>query len=241
MLSPAADSLKIGGVIPMDREVSLDLHNYGLVLRKNWWWIPVAVCVALTGNFFFTSYVLRDSRYTAEATVYGAASGSYEKSLQGAQAVTSYAELITSRRVAQEAAKILNDSSLDEDAILKMIRADAVDAQSATLTVHADASSPDTAVRVSNAVAQAFAAQINGITGLQNVQILDRANEAQKSFDPQKYRILAWVLAPAAGAALACAALAVLVLFSDKIYSREDASLGGELDVIGAVPKFRKI
>ena len=223
----------------MNKEIRLNLRSSFDAVKRNWWIIAIVTVITFAGGFVYTLSP-RDNEYTASTTIYGAAYGSYTESLAGISAMQDYATLITTHKIADLVAETLGDPSLTGLDIKDMINV-YEDADSAVMTITATANSPATAVRVSNAVAQTFADEVNKITGSQNVNILDKASGAELSFNNQQFTLVVRLGAAAAGLLLASAAIVLYVMFRDTLYSPEDATLGGRVTVIAAIPTVKNM
>ncbi len=225
---------RYGGTSIMKREISLNIHSSFNALKKNWWVIAAVTVLAFFAGFMYTTS-LRDNEYTASTTIYGAAYGSYTESLSGMSAMKDYSTLIKTQKLAKLAAEMIGDPSLTDLDINEMIDY-YEDPESAIMTITATATSPDTAIMICNAVAQTFADEVNKITGTNNVNILDEATVAPLSFSASRFQLIVRLGSAVAGFSLSCAVIILVVMFRDKIYSPEDATLGGRVNVIGVIP-----
>ena len=212
----------------MNKEINIDLKRCLNEIIRKWWLI-----ILIGGVFFAMSYLisvnhLREDEYTAEATVFSTTDYS---------SLTLYSDIITSAKVSDKAATLLNNSNLDTNSIKKMIT---VKTYSLVLGIQATSTDEVLAIKVANAVAAVFLDEVNQITSSNGARLLDEATTAELTYNKQleqwKFRIIVTL----AGIGLLCAVIIARVIFSKKVHNISDIGLGGELDVIGIIPLFKK-
>lgn len=185
--------------------------------------------------------------YDAKASVYSIAYGSYSESANGIQAIRTYRDIVKSVRVAERAALLLGDSSLDKFAIYDMIEVEegevnayGVESESAIINIHAQSTNPEDAIRVANAVASAYAMEVTSITNSDSVQVLDEAYYCEVTYNALKEQAILAGVITVAGFLLACVIIVLMEIFSTRIVTVEQGSLYGELEIIGVIPKQEK-
>ena len=94
------------------------------------------------------------------------------------------------------------------------------------------------AVRVANAVAEAFVIEIRNITGDENVQILDEAVESSLTFSGRSNQIKNIILITLIGVFLCVITIVAISFFSTKIVTVKECSDNGELKILGVIPDF---
>lgn len=200
--------------------------------------VAIAGLVGLViGVFLAVFYVDTVDEYKATASVYSISYGSYDASAEGLQTLRAYEDVVKSLRVAERAALLLGDGSVDKFAIYDMIELEESDSQSSSiLNISATTTNPDIAVAVANAVAHAFVLEINSVSPNESVQVLDEAYSADCVYNAMKKQVIFCALGLIGGLAIACVVIACVVIFSDKVSSVQDASLYGDLEIIGAIP-----
>lgn len=226
-----------------EKIVEIDITRCLKAMWKHRGWVVVTGMLGLVAGIFFSVFCVDiDDQYEAVASVYSISYGSYDESAQGIQLMKAYEDVVKSLQVAERATLLLGDGSLDKFQIYEMIEVEDTstenyyDDSSNVVYIHAYASTPEMAVKVVNAVANAFVMEVNTISKNDSIQVLDEAFEAEKIYNALKKQIIFWVLGLAGGMILACTTIAIIVIFSDKISSVQDASLYGELEIIGAIP-----
>jgi capsular polysaccharide biosynthesis protein len=173
--------------------------------------------------------------YSASATVYSAFYGSYEQSVDGATAMISYADLVTSKKVCDRAAAIIGNSQITSEMIQEMINVSYTNS-SVIMSISAYSSEPTKAVEVVNAVAEAFVFEIRTITGSDAIQLLDTANDYGMYQNGLRDLWLKRLLAAAAGFMLATGYFFIKELTSTKLRSIEQCLINENDNLLGLIP-----
>ncbi|MDD3139162.1 MAG: Wzz/FepE/Etk N-terminal domain-containing protein [Lachnospiraceae bacterium] len=215
----------------MEREIKIDVVRCIKALFSRWYLILICM-VACVGVTYIATADMANS-YTAQATVYSAAYGSYKQSLEGVDLMQTYSEIINSRKVADRAAVLLGQHDMTGEAIAGMIAVSYTNT-SAVMYINAYSVNPDEAVDIANAVAESFVIEAQSITGDKNIQILDEAQFAQMDgmSRQKKYSIIVGLIA----FLIPVCVILLREILSDRVYHIEDAELNGELDIIGIIP-----
>ncbi len=212
----------------MNKEINIDVKRCWKAILGKWW-----LLILIGAIFYAVAYLIsvsnpREDEYTAEATVFSASDNS---------ALTLYSDIITSSKVSEQAANLLHISELDADSIKKMI---SVKTYSSVLGIYATSSDELLAIKVANAVAAVFIEEVNNIASYNLARMLDEANSVELSYNKQleqwKFRIFVTL----AGIILLCVWIVARVIFSKKVHYLSDIGLEGEIDIIGAIPSFKK-
>ncbi len=230
------------------RIIEIDFLRCFKAIFKNMKWIILTTFAFLfIGGMVAVLYPDTENVYDAKASVYSIAYGSYSESADGIQAIQTYKDIVKSVRVAERAALLLGDSSLDKFAIYDMIEVESgevnaygIEAESSIINIHAKSTNPEDAIRVANAVASAYAMEVTSITNSDSVQVLDEAYYCEVTYNALKQQLIYIAVITAAGFFLAVAVIVLREIFSTRIASVEQASLYGELEIIGVIPKQEK-
>lgn len=217
-------------------EVKLDFRKYFMEICKKWWIITIVGFSSLLIGIGI-NFNVKPDRYSGCATVYSASVGSYTDSLEGTKALQDYSDIITSYKVSNRAALILGDDSLNGSDINSMISY-ALSENSTVYYIYASSTDSYEAVRVANAVAEAFVIEIRNITGEENVQILDEAMEGELTFKGRSSQIKRILLITFLGAFLSVLVIVAISFFSTKIVTVKECSDNGELKILGVIPDF---
>lgn len=219
----------------MGKEFYIDIPRCMKEIVRNWYWLVLSAII-VTGVVFWRTYD-EPVTYVAKSTLYSSVYGSTKESVQEASNMKSYAELIYTEKVCERARVILNTtygySGLSASQISKMISVSSTK-ESVIITVSAYSNDPAQAIMVANAVAQSFEIEAKSITGDTTVQVLDVASAASKNGRPAYVKTC--LIALAISLLLPMIFISLKEIFSDSVYHVEDASLKGELDIIGVIP-----
>ena len=230
------------------RIIEIDFFRCFKAIFRNIKWVILSTFAFLFVGIMVAVLCLdTENVYDAKASVYSIAYGSYSESADGIQAIRTYRDIVKSVRVAERAAVLLGDSSLDKYAIYDMIEVEegevndyGIESESSIINIHAKSTNPEDAIRVANAVASAYAMEVTSITNSDSVQVLDEAYYCEVTYNALKQQIIYTVLITATGMLLAMVVIVLMEIFSTKIVSVEQGSLYGELDIIGVIPKQEK-
>lgn len=177
--------------------------------------ILVTLLVGCIG-IFLTIRGSVQNEYGAKSTVYSALYNSYQDSVDGTTAMTNYSSIVSSTKVCERAASLLGDTNVDAKAIQRMITA-SYDEGSVILSIQAYSTDPEMAVKVANAVAQAFVIEMRGIVGSGSIQVLDQATASFISKSGSNKIMQIRLLFFIAGFGGICAWYFLSTLFSDTI------------------------
>lgn len=232
----------------LQRIVEIDYQRClrGLIRGRFFLLLCLLIGLAVGGSWAYFGVDHQD-QYEAEASVYSIAYGSYTDSEMGVTAIRTYSDIIKSYKVAERAALLLGDDSLSKEAIYDMIRTDerviegttyVYENQSSVIHIWAEFRNQQIAVRVANAVADAFVMEVNSISDADATQVLDYASDAKKSYDALERQIQVIIGCGLGGLLLGCCIIWWKIIFSKSIISVSDASLYGQFEIIGVIPKF---
>lgn len=223
----------------MKMEDKIDIDDFKLAIAALWKRKTLIALVTLAGffsGFLITANVSDSQVYSATASVFCATYGSYQLSATDVRTMVNYSDFISSRKVCEYAASLLNDTVVTADQLQKMIMISLSD-NSYVMHISADSESPKLAMNVANAVAEAFVTEVSNITGNDSIQILDEADRyiVSKGNDTLKKQLLF------TGAAffVICAIIVLKELFSNKVRSITQCLnyvIGDE--ILGIVPYF---
>ena len=212
------------------------------------WIIASVVLFFVIGVMVAVFYLDTENVYDAKSSVYSITYGSYTDSANGIQAIKTYSDIVKSLRVAERAALLLGDDSLDKFTIYEMIEVEEpepnslgyVTDDSSIIQIHASATDKDDAIRVANAVANAYVMEVTSITNSDSVQVLDEAYTCEITYNALKQQLIYIGLFTAMGLVLGCAVIVLCEIFSIKITSLQQGSLYSQLDIIGVIPEQEK-
>lgn len=224
----------------MNDEIYIDIPRCLKEIARRWYWLVLSA-VIITGATFALTYD-NTVTYSARATMYSSVYGSARDSVQEANNMRTYSELIYTEKVCERARVILNStygySNLTASEISGMISV-STDDKSVIITISARSLDPNEAVMVANAVAKSFEIEAKSITGDSTLQVLDEAVTAY-AYNYSSYKrncIIAFLVA----LLIPMAIISLKEIFSGNVYHVEDASLDDEIDIIGIIPFEKNI
>jgi capsular polysaccharide biosynthesis protein len=217
----------------------IDIEDFKLAITALWKRKILIVLVTLTGffsGFLITANVSDSQVYSATASVFCATYGSYQLSATDVRTLVNYSDFISSKKVCEYAASLLNDTTVTADQIQKMIMM-SLSENSYVMRISAASESPKLAMDVANAVAEAFVTEVSNITGNDSIQILDEADRyiVSKENDVLKKQLLF----TGAAFCMICAIIVLKELFSNKVQSiTQCLKYVIEDEILGIVPYF---
>ena len=211
-----------------------------LLLRltlKRWYLFVAAAVISLFAALILTSEV-RPDVYQASTTISSIAEGSSTDSLNGFRLLMNYSGLITSDKIATAARNMLPDSLGISSRQIQAMVTPIFDDTSSILYIRCSSSNPQLALSVANAIAEAFVAEIGNITGDDTIRIYDRATSVSMTYNGEAEQRKTRVTVPAVTVFALVVAVIMWALFSDRVKSVSEAELGGEITVIGVIPRI---
>lgn len=220
----------------MNMEINeLELADYDIIenvkaaFYRLWKLKVVVLLTTLIGFlvfFVFISIVGNHTEYRSHAAVYSAVYGSFEESTDGVTVMNKYASLLGTSRVCSRAAETLADPELTASVLSGMVQRGEIYLAGASsnsrefgyrLTLVTVSENPHRIMDISNAMAQAFADEINDLLGFSSVQVLDAAT-TYSSYDSINEKLYL-LLFGGAGFFLAVVIILVKEFFSSKVYT----------------------
>ncbi len=219
--------------------IDIDFRRCGKTLLHHIGILVAALLVGAVAGGGIGYFVLdREDIYDARASVFSPGTNIYGQAPESVQ----YADVAKSLKVSERAAMLLGDDRLDMATIYSMVQVEYEDTpyatNSAVINIHAKSTDPDEAVRVANAVAEAFVAEVTGLTGEDNVKMLDKALMAGKSYNANKQLLITAGLAGGGCFAVVAGFLVLLEIFSFRLHTVRDGTLNGQLPLLGVVPQY---
>ena len=222
--------------------IEIDFLKCFKALLRNYKITLFVTLIAFTIGIGTTSFVIdSNNEYEATSSVYGIVYGSFTDSSDILNSLKAYGEVVKSHKIAERASLLIGDDTIDKDKIYDMI---SVEYDSSTLDysaiiyIHATYYDKDVAIDVANAVAEAFVLEIANLTGKNDIQILDTADNATISYNANQTKIKTLAISIILGFIIGCAYIVIKEIFSDKMYAPKDATDYGKLDIIGVIPDF---
>ena len=174
--------------IMMIEEQDFDIiENAFVALREVWKKKILIILITIAGflmSIIFISLKGNSTNYYSSATLFSAVYGSYSDTTTGVAAMNRYTDLIKSSRVCSRAAQNLVGYNITSTDLQKMtadgsIKVTGASTNSASygykLTISVHSESKEQILAVTNAMATAFAAELNDLLGYQTIQVMDEA------------------------------------------------------------------
>lgn len=163
------------------------IENAFVALRELWKKKLLIILVTIAGflmSIIFISIKGSSVNYYSSATLFSAVYGSYSDTTTGVAAMNRYTDLIKSSRVCNRAAQDLEGYGITAAELRKMatngsIQIIGANANSMSygykLTISVHSESKENILAITNAMAFAFAAELNDLLGTQTIQVMDEA------------------------------------------------------------------
>ncbi len=194
-----------------------------------------------------------EDQYTAVATVYAAADGSYTDATNAVTAMNAYLNVANSYKVSQRAALIIGRSNVAASDVQRCVNVSSSSTKATSTTVSsfmnssatiisfsATTSDPNLSMEMADAMAQSYAIEMCDILNSDSVKTLDNAYTYSKSKDASmdawknrvKYMLMGFVLA--------CMIVVVCEIFDRKVRTVREASIRESIPVIGLIPDYKE-
>lgn len=152
------------------------IYDIGCILLQLWrnkWIILLVTLSGMLAGMALTVNNEPDVRFRATSSICVTYT-TYQEQMRGSSVITSYSDLVASHLVCERAAELLEDTDLTPADIQDMTGS-WINGNSYVMVINATARDPRLAIRVANAVAQAFVEKVSSVSGNNSLQILDSA------------------------------------------------------------------
>ncbi len=195
-----------------------------------------------------------ENQYTAVATVYAAADGSYVDATNAVTAMNAYLNVASSYKVSQRAALIMGRSDVSATDVQNAVSVNSSSTKSTTssaissfmnssatiISFSATTNDPALSMEMADAMAQSYAIEMTDILNKDSVKTLDNAYTYNMSrnatLDAWKKRILAMF----AGFVFASVIVVACEIFDRKVRTVREASVRENIPVIGLIPDYKE-
>lgn len=221
------------------------IENALVGLREIWKKKVLVLLVTMAGFLFaliFVSILGNSVRYYSSATLFSAVYGSYSDSNEGVAVMNKYADMIGSSRVCNRAAQALAEynitaAELQDMVSTGMIRVSGASTNSTAygtklqISVYADSS--ELVLPITNAMASAFADELNDLIGSSTIQVMDEAS-TYASFQTVNVKMYLLLITGAAFV-VSCGIIFCMAFFSPWVKSVAQCEQNSEL-ILGLLP-----
>ena len=235
------------GIKMYKNELEVDIARCLHALVKKIWFILIMAALFFMMGFGYTINIGED-RYSAYATVYAAADGSYVDAANAVTAMNAYLNVASSYKVSQRAALLMGRANITGEDVKNSTSVNSSSTRSETstasfmnssatiITFYATTNDPDLSMEMADAMAQSYALEMNEILDKDSVKMLDNAVNAEVSYNA---KMAAWrtrIIAAAAGFLLACILVVACEIFDSKVRTVREATIKNAIPIIGIIP-----
>ena len=204
------------------------LRNIVAALYRTWklkWVIVFATAIGVLLSIAFVKYRGNKFSYYSNAAIYSAVYGSYSETVGGVSIMNTYASVLGTSRVCERAAAEIKDSKITAKYLMNLVESGSVVLLGASseskkygysLVLQTVLSSPENVVAITNAMADAYATEINELLGADTLQVFEKAVTTYIAKSTSNYLFVA--LFAAAGFFLSAAIIFFKEFFSSKVY-----------------------
>ncbi|SFI20867.1 Capsular polysaccharide biosynthesis protein [Pseudobutyrivibrio sp. OR37] len=191
--------------------------------------------------------------YTANATVYAQADGTFTDAANAVTAMNAYLDVAKSYRVCQRAALIVGRSDIAAKDVQDSVAVYTSGTKSASSTttnfmnssatiITFSATTADAALsmEIADAMAESYATEMESILSTDAVKTLDSAVSYEKTRDAQ---LEAWknrLFVALVGAVLACLVVVACEIFDRKVRTVREATIRENIPVLGIIPDYKE-
>ena len=234
--------MEVNNIEAQDSDI---IENALVSIREVWKKKLLVLLITIAGFLIALIYVsiLGNSiRYYSSATLFSAVYGSYSDTTEGVAVMNRYSDLIGSSRVCSRAAQTLANHNISTEELQKMvsgglIRVSGANTSSSSygykLTISVYSDSVELVLPITNAMASAFAAELNDLIGSSTIQVMDEATK-YAAFHTVNVPLYLLVFAGAAFV-VSCGVIFCLAFFSPWVRSVAQCEQDNDL-ILGLLP-----
>ncbi|MCI6517392.1 MAG: hypothetical protein MR442_09500 [Lachnospiraceae bacterium] len=198
----------------------------------------IGCCVAL----IYVGIVGIHTNYYASASIYSVVYGSYSESTSGVTVMNTYSGMLGTTRVCERAAEKLGEYGISVTQLRNMVNNGNIYLSGASkdsksygynLSLRVSSASPEHIAEIANAMASAYADEINDLLGTSSLQVLDEAQgySTVSSIDVKLYLLMF----AAVGFVLSAGIIFVKEFFSSRVYTVAQCEADKDL-ILGLIP-----
>ncbi len=223
-------------------EISIDLRELLHIFLKRWWIVVLALILCMSVAFTLVYFVL-DPVYQADTTLYIGKNVenkndiTYNDMMLGSQLVKDYRELVISRMISKTVIEELGLKDLTADQLSSKLTVTSKN-DTRVIQISTEDTDPKLAMDITNKVAEIFQTKVVEIMKVENVQVIDKAEQPVNPVKPNKLMYLA--AAGILGLALGAFVIFLIEHLDNTVKTPEDIAKYLDLPVIGTIPVFPK-
>lgn len=204
------------------------LRNFVAALYRMWkmkWIIVFTTIIGALLGFAFLTYQGKKSTYYSVASIYSAVYGSYSETATGVTIMNQYSGVLGTSRVCERAATEIEDVKVTASYLKGLVESGKVVISGASsesksygfrLVVQTIMDSPENVVEITNAMSEAYVAEINDLLGTDVLQVFEKAEKVNVAEGSTNYLLL--IIFIAGGFALSAGIIFFKEFFSSKVY-----------------------
>lgn len=218
----------------MEMKINIKRCFYELWKKKK----LIALIVLL--SFLVGIYMMLDveevGNYSATASIYSMLNYGTDEGTSSSQktGLDEFSEVVGSSNVAKRAVAMLDIEWITEANIQSMYN---ISTSGNFLYVSTYSNDKNIAVSVANAVAEAFVVEYKNLTGLENVQVFEKADHATYYSGDATNRKLTLIIYTGVGFFLICVIVVLRTIFSAKVQDYGECTLDGTIELLGVIPE----
>lgn len=221
------------------------IENILVAIREVWRKRLLVLLITIAGfliAIIFISIRGNSVRYYSSATLFSAVYGSYSDTNDGVAAMNRYTDLIRSSRVCNRAAQALTEYNITAKDLQKMISDGMIKVSGAStkstsygykLTISVFSDAAEQVNPITNAMASAFANELNDLIGKNAIQVMDEAT-GYSEFNTLNTKLYMLVF-PGAAFVLTCAVIFAVAFLSPWVRSVAQCEQDNDL-ILGLLP-----
>ena len=236
----------------MDTEIKeLEIADYNILrnivsaIYRTWkmkWIIIFATAIGGLLAVAFVKYRGDKFSYYSTAAIYSAVYGSYSETASGVTLMNTYASVLGTSRVCERAAAEIDDSRVTSNYLMNLVSSGAVTLVGTSrdsknygyrLVMQTMLDDPENVIEITNAMADAYVAEINDLLGADTLQVFEKAMVIYSA--KANSNILTIALFAAGAFFLSAGIVFIKEFFSSKVYIVSQCESDKNL-ILGLVP-----
>ncbi len=204
------------------------LRNFVSALYRMWkmkWIIVFATAIGLLLAVAFFKYRGNKTYYYSSAAIYSAVYGSSSETFSGITIMNTYASVLGTSRVCASAASEIDDPEITAGYLKGLVESNQITLVGASkesknysyrLELQVVLDTPKNVVEITNAMANAYVAEINDLLGADTLQVFEKAINTDTI--KQRSNLIYYVLFAVGGFLLSAGIIFLKEFFSSKVY-----------------------
>lgn len=228
------------------QNTDMDIIENAVVAFRDLWKKKLLILLVTLAGLLCSLIIITikgdSTRYHSYASLFSAVYGASDDSSEGVAVMNRYADMIGSSRVCSRAAQALASYDISTEELKSMVANGMIVMSGAStnsmsygyklkLDVFSDSS--ENVIPITNAMAAAFAAELNDLIGSSSIQVMDEAS-AIESFSTVNKKMYMLVITGGA-LALVCGIIFIIAFFSPWVKSAAQCEHDNEL-ILGLLP-----